>query len=487
MKKPIENLPNKNKSLVFFTHASQGTLGDPSAAAKLIKSIKKELGEHFKISIILIAEDQYKERVSTVFKGLELNILFVSNLELAFQSSDQQNLTNLLQVADGIVFYPTFHQFSSHEIERIFSFSKPAFIITEYDLDPEFRFRQEMMLNFASQQCIVLNTGLLSNHHGVFCTDEINSSHNSQALSQIDDANDVSFQKLLFEEGYHKSHQLFFGYFNQLNLELAGHPVDPLMFIQTALSIVPLEVDTIDFVLPLNLSPENKGDIRTYKTIDEVFLHLKNHPELTTNYEIEFWKKNAVSEMECIKKTGIGNKRIRFINGFPFHPQTIDKLMKASDEIVMVTGDQSLFEAISNEKIFFYQVMWWKGGLWQNIIDTVKREIPDSKLHQFLLMQDRSTDTPLPKIIQFLTEHKTCLHKEIKLLKSYLLNNKNLYKNLPQLLFTSLENPIESKQSQEEICPAPKNSQIQSNSFLKPSSKKPLQDEPDMDNLKLIP
>src|SRR5205814_1945603 len=103
-------------------------------------------------------------------------------------------------------------------------------------------------------------------------------------------------------------------------------------------------------------------------------------------------------------------------------------------EFCLVTGDQSLSEAISHEKIFLYQIMNWKGQLWENLLKVVKEALPEkenSKLYQFLKFQDIDSPIPLKEFKQFIFNNKTAILEDVKALRQFILDNKNLYTSLP--------------------------------------------------------
>jgi hypothetical protein len=449
MKELSESKPEK-KSLVFFTHAPQGTLGDPSAASKLIKKLKSKYGDAVDVTIVLLLDKKNNEMVGNIFKDMDITILQMPTLDINFQGKDtkgrEQKLDNILHNADGIIFFPTFHHFSETDIQRVNKFHKPSFIVTEYDLHPANREIQLKKLGDFKSRCMEIYTGLAPNHLGIFGSEETNTSNNPIALSQISDKSDVAVRDLLLGKGdsqsYHKTHQLFFGYFNKLNMELKKHKVNPLMFIESCLSLVSKGTTTVDFVLPLTLNNEHPTEENNFKSIEELLKYFNEHPELMKGYKFEYWNKNSNGTMECLKTGGKGTKLIRFINGYPFTPNTMDKLMKASDEFVLITGDQSLSEAISNEKIFLYHTMSWKKELWVSLINTVNECLPpNSKLYQFLKMQDTDSVVTPQELKQYLHGNKSALIADVKILRKHIFENKNLYNNLPEKLVTYMRNP----------------------------------------------
>lgn len=128
---------------------------------------------------------------------------------------------------------------------------------------------------------------------------------------------------------------------------------------------------------------------------------------MLNDLKIEFYAKNQDGNMEVIKTLGEGKRTLRLINGFPFTPKTVNILMKTSDPFVLMTGDQSLSEAISNNKIFLYQTMWWKQPLYKNLLTEVGKVLGyENPLYIFLAMQEKAfNEGDMNKISTYLKEN----------------------------------------------------------------------------------
>jgi hypothetical protein len=445
------------KSLIFFTHAVQGTLGDVSGTVKLVQSIKNQSAEPLDIMIVLIADAENKSKASVLLKDLDVSTLVIGNSELknllasrkSKNLTDEPNLHSRLMTADGIVISLTFRHFQ--QMAELAQYAKPVFIINEYDPHPDNLASMTKMLSlqFTCPPFAIMNTGLKKEHLGIFCTNETETSNNTKLLSKIGAA-DHAFRNLLLQgtdsDHYQDTHKLFLGYFNALDFDSSANNVNVSMFIESSLNLVPQQTRIVDFVLPIKQTKEY-GLGGRYKHIQELLAYFKQNPKVIEGYRIEFWNKNS-GEMQRLEvpefeqKEEANTKVIRIINGFPFTPETMNILMKASDEFVMVTGDQSLSEAISNKKIFIYQTMWWKEVLWESLLATVKdTQGEQSKFYQFLKMQGSYSDTDLPVFKQFLLENKTEICQGSESLIQYLLQNKDLKVNFAVQLFSYLNSP----------------------------------------------
>lgn len=442
---------NQKQSLVFFTHAPQGTLGDPSAAAKLIKSLKLKYDDNIDITIALIVNKENEKTVRNIFNGIDIKVITMPTLDLEYKTRDKHNkevvIDDILKRANGIIFFPTFHHFATSDIQKLGTYYKPTFVVTEYDLHPKNKLTQAEKLGDFKSRCMEIYTGLAKDKLGIFCTEEQDTSNNRSSLAEITDSSDKAFQAFLLSgttaERYHDHHQLFFGYFNKLDMELDSQKVNPAMFIEGCLATASAEKDFIDIVLPLKENKESdpKKNLRN-KSVEELLEYFKKNPSLLEGYRFEFWQKNKDGKMTPLSKGGTGKKLIRFINGFPFTPNTMNKLMKASNEFVLITGDQSLSEAISNEKIFLYQTMSWKQELWNGLKERVKEYVGESsELYRFLLMQGKSSKLSTKNFRDFLSKNKTILLEQIKQFHKSLLEHRNLYDTLPEQLVTYMNSP----------------------------------------------
>lgn len=437
----------QKKSLVFFTHAPNGTLGDPSAAAKLINQLKQDYADSLDITIVLIVDAENVNKVEQVIpKNVNIFTMPFFNMlhEKINSAGKKTTLRDLVEQSDGIIFFPTFHFFKDWEVDFIAHGKKPIFITTEYNLHEknkkiQMENRQDWMAQF--------NTGL-GEDLGIFCTPI--KEKPAAPLSQITDEADKRFVDFLLssstddnrdllakEADYHQYHELFFGYFNALNNEHESNQVDPLLLIEACLEISP-ENKIIDIVLPLSTKIETSTH---YKTMKEIIDYFSNDPLKMKEYTFEFYTKDEKGKIIPHAKIGQGTKVVRLINGFPFTPKTVNNLMQAANPLVLVTGDQSLSEALSLGKIFLYQTMWWKEPLFTNLLDEVKTKFSSSSpLYIFLQMQ-LNKSASRKDIIQYLKNHKEELLQQINELNKHLSENKNLYKVLPVKLMECMSSP----------------------------------------------
>jgi len=131
-----------------------------------------------------------------------------------------------------------------------------------------------------------------------------------------------------------------------------------------------------------------------------------------------------------------GNKRIITIYLIDFlHPVQFTQTLKKSNDLVMVTGDQSFSEAIKFNKLIIYQCQEWKIGLFEQYLIFVRYILgKKSLLYNFILQQYNKFiisslsdiyDTPKINITYLLDNMKT-LNKEILTINNFLHKNYNI-------------------------------------------------------------
>src|SRR5579872_2612466 len=300
-----------SKKIVFFTYSPKGTLGNASAAAKLINNMKEKYGASLDITAVLMT-DRNKEMTDRLFEGIRL---FSRDKGDPFYSEDTTELSRIFNESDGIIFFPIFFIKEERQRQTIFNKIKDQqkiFIVTEYDYvdDSLSNLSKEFKLPY-----VQMHSGLAETNLGIFCTQETKASNNHNALSEIKDA-DKACRDLLLQGTKNKA--LFFGYYRATSGDASESVVNLRVFVQSCLGLVSPEIEAIDFVLPLQ---SHISGVSANYDINTIFSDC-----LTLGYQIEFWKKDSEGRMICLKSSEGSGKKIRFIDGFPFAPDTMSKL-----------------------------------------------------------------------------------------------------------------------------------------------------------------
>lgn len=148
------------------------------------------------------------------------------------------------------------------------------------------------------------------------------------------------------------------------------------------------------------------------------------------NLSVEFWRPPSSEDpsLSLEKSYMIGPRKVRI-----FIPESLDhadfqSLLRASDPYTLITGDESLSEALALGKIILYEVLPHKKRLASNLIQLSQR-MGLKKVEQLLTRKDTEISgykEPLNK--EFLDDPD--LKKEIRVLVDFLYEERNLAKNL---------------------------------------------------------
>lgn len=278
LKKVIDQLAKQRelyivaKKLYFLTHAPNGTLGDPSALAKLTKAILEQ-DPLIEIVFACVIEDEHKGAVEQLApKDPRVKFYLAANI-------DNLLAPETLQSCDGILIYPTFHFLTEKDLATLKSFNKKMFVATEYDFDEK---AQKKIIPLP--HCITrLDTGLGTNKIGVFVNIDNQESQRGK-ISSLNDR-DGGLKRLLLQgisdcsnTSYKQSHQLYFGYYNTANDEIEENQADPGIFTAICLQ---------KFFDQLNSKKSPKTNLDIVVRLSEYIGRCKNKEEL-----FEFFKKN---------------------------------------------------------------------------------------------------------------------------------------------------------------------------------------------------
>lgn len=139
---------------------------------------------------------------------------------------------------------------------------------------------------------------------------------------------------------------------------------------------------------------------------------------------------------------GHGNYTVRIIDPFPLAPENMQKLIFASENFCFITGDQSVSEAITSEKIFIYQVMLWKLKFFTALIAEAKK-LGCNLLAEFWQMQitkSSSENEVWRGIYSYLRNNEKKLIDEMRTLKKHLSHNRNLSTKLTKEILSHIYN-----------------------------------------------
>jgi hypothetical protein len=435
----------KATKIACICSAPQGTLGDPSSAIKYLESIKKKYPDIDVHLVVKAAPQDIKKVEGIIPKDMPYTILYEP-----FEKRIHY-LERMFSETDGIVIYPTPHFLSQSEYLTVKKLEKPIFNANEYDFDLKYNFSPRLAQRSSVRMGWIglyppifdnyFDTGLSGTNRksmGIFLSDEEKQSH---YLSKIQEEDGLKVRNLLFgneggadlqqsENDYFNSHDMYFGYFNNLNSLGRKFKTTPMGFLDFSIARSKgksegVSSKNIDIIMPIR----SDG---THANTQKMFEHIKKYdPE---QYTFEYYEKKE-GELKCTQKYGNGDTVVRIINGFPFQADTMAQLMRASDPFTMVTGNQSLSEAISYGKIPFYQVMTWTTRVPSSFIESIGKHLGEGSLLQEYFKSfsgENSID-----IASFASQEKE-LVEQMEKFRKILLKEENLSENFPEMVMTLL-------------------------------------------------
>lgn len=142
------------KKIVIITHAPQGTLGDPSSAAKLQHCIINEFSkqsEPIDIKVVVNVKSKYIEPVKTLFKS-----------NMPYQLLNEFNESTLIpEIADAalIILYPTLI-FDYSTAMLIGKAKKRVLALGEYDIDLDYQHQHRCTFFSTVVGSLFLSTGV---------------------------------------------------------------------------------------------------------------------------------------------------------------------------------------------------------------------------------------------------------------------------------------------------------------------------------------
>ncbi|WP_156411836.1 hypothetical protein [Legionella lansingensis] len=352
-------------------------------------------------------------------------------------SDGQIKLRKAIDKADLIISYPTPHFLVPPVIELFKDSMKPVISLTEYNFDMEFQLLQKKRISIVPGT-FFLSSGVSEGNLGIYI----------EKFSKPAKIHPTDYGKLP-SDLMSENKELYFGYFNKLFDSRTG--ATPSRFI--AFAINNSDKKEVDIVLPLqpqgtpNVSSESNvnvlfstGFIRELEDFNHVLISYFP-PEPSPPVYLAYAREGndlvvkEVSREEFESQKSVADKLIRIINPFPLHKESMRALVEASEPVNLITGDQSLSEALSLLKIVFYQAMPWKKKFYEALITTSQKY---AKLQEWFKMVDSKT-RPIKSLVEFYKKNKDILHAEAQALLKDFEANKNLSVLFPNYLDNFLQ------------------------------------------------
>ena len=439
------------RNVVMFTAAIHGTSGDPSAAAKLMQSLIKESGGKIKFTWIVLRDPHSTGVDVKKFIQDELGVQN-PNIELIVVDNEQTTMrkkfwemptcTEALKKSSTICIFPT-HIFNKSDIAPFVGLQKPIINISEYDLEVQL----DASFRRSSQNYTSYYTGLGSRSTGIFIEDPMTMpQYKLENLTALEPDNQT-FRKLLYDprpETYLQGHWLFLGYFNDSTSDQSSI-INKHSFIIACIRNALLESQnkkTVDLFVNIN-----------YEDLIQLIRIIRSSPGILTPQElqllsgsIEYVDKQGVTRFLTLhtNTTSISPIKIRVLNGFPVKKPSMQCLMQNSDPFIGLTGDQSLTEGLMYKKLICYQLMPWKTGLFNALIQSCQAACGvNCALCQFYRLQLKgqysNSVVDMNNLIMFYNQHKDILQTQAIGFSKYLVENKSIGRVLVPKLIADIE------------------------------------------------
>ena len=402
--KKIKNIPELQKKsfadrvLLLVSNSPGETMGDLSLASKVIKNISKYVDD---VKFVwVIKQDQDSDKA--------VNFLPDNTAAIVIKDWGMLKSTHLTKITkeyDGAIL------FALEQAKNLRALNKNGVQFTEYDyLDREYL--------FANQLGLV--PGFCENCAGIY----LNSTQEKSDSEVV-----KSFEDKLSQYG-RDTYDFYMAYFNKwINQQSQEMNTSLEHFAQLVVLRELLEYEdqgkgkTVDIVLPGNTEQFSK--VEEFFNSDET---LRNDHRL--NNKISSLSFEFVDSLEKVKqsvKEGPG-LHIRWINLFPLKPDEMRSLTKISNSFVGSTGDQSLSEALSEEKVIYYQCMSWKYDLYKNLVQFIDDSIGDSALLNLFKSYENNDfgTSDLISQAEFVADHIDQLERDAKELTQAVRSKKNM-------------------------------------------------------------
>lgn len=423
--------------ITILTESPGDTLGDTSAANKLLKSIAEEaLARKKSYNYFWIIRSK-----GLRFSGLSLIPKNVPTLIIDdWAALRKPKLKDLLSSSNLFLSFPTFHYLNTADVDFLNTFSAQYLRCTEYDF---------MGLNDISHPHLpILKTGFCPSCLGIFIEKP------NPSIGTIDSiaAADIHLKHFLEKIDMHQDEadqkSLYFGYFNK---EFRNELKDSWTNLVNFASIASLKamLDSLNSDTPLNANIVVPASEKQFKEIKALLqsLSMSEHVQaqklkgFLANTSINYYKldRNRIYETPEVSSQHV----IRIINPFPLEKSSMLGMLAASNPLAGITGDQSFSEGLQYGKIPFYQIMHWKKDLHMNFSTFLYENLGEtSSLAKFFATAVNNEVRNINYLLQqaeLVEQNQKKWAADMLKLRDQIYENKNLQKNLTSRILSILQ------------------------------------------------
>lgn len=353
---------------VFYNDCPGTTLGDTSAASKLLYSIDFHATRQEKpVNYIWVLRSEGLKFNAYSLIPKNVPTLIIDNWEMI----RKQKVIDQISKASVFISYPTFHYLDETDVDFLASLGPEYIRCTEYDFKESIR-HPELRL---------FETGFKEGRLGIFMEQPSFTPVTNANL--ISDA-DISLRYLLKDLKWDKNN-LYFGYFNRETYnELEGSWSDLINYAALASVVSILESLEKGELLETNIvipaTEEQFNDIKSrLKSVAN-----SSHPlaakvkPIIDDLKLEYIKLSKDKSRVNLETNSTPVPVIRIINPFPLAKENLLTMMQMSNSFSGLTGDQSFSEGLQFGKIPFYQIMHWKSDLHEYFTAYLKKILGES-------------------------------------------------------------------------------------------------------------
>lgn len=461
---------NTEKTLLIITHGPAATLGDPSSSSLLIKQL---LIQHpdlkIKFYICSVSAEHYLGKRGVIPQDERVTVYFSQNseiYELPFEQEHnillyltgsflaQYSLGSLLKSKANIMLGTAYSRsespwqknlFTQIDRERLEKLRKQTHLSSRDLTDKEILEEKETFLDSLNARVHFLYAGLAKDATGAkrlginIAPMDRKEPSIAEAFSILPQKDKETVRFILDNkpwEEYQQSSQLYFGYYNNINSVADTNKATAARFFRLAVknSFQKKPDQSVDIVMPLK-----SEDQQSWEAIVGQF------DLAAEDLSLEYWKQEPKTNTYILeKKEGRGKRTVRIINPFPLSPQGMAFMFQFSHPFCMVTGNQSCSEALSFNKLFFYQIMSWEREFYTDIKSHAKDLLGEHAAYCiFLELLESDNPDDEDALIDLLHNHLAALLQNAKDLHAYFYQEYNLEENIVETIYNQLtEAPI---------------------------------------------
>ncbi|HSX19628.1 MAG TPA: hypothetical protein VLG38_00720 [Gammaproteobacteria bacterium] len=425
------------KTISIATFAPDRTLGDVSAAYKLIEGLlaanATDTELDLKINWFVRIYDLDNEGHFKIFEnffaaarklGVKMDVMHNFDQRPNYRISDA--LENMEPSTDLFLAFPIYRDFA--DAKTIIIRNKPLLVFNEYNPPKTSAYA---LSHEIFRTCI--KTGLGLQKIGIFIEPSIPKAHEKEYETTEHDRNVINTLGLNNPQ-YSAQRALYFSYFNRsLNV---NPTVSKKSFCVLSLLVQARkqrkDVDLIVRLDGLTIRAESPpADACDFFTADEIGLISPFYSQI-----------NVIDANGNILETRTLNAdstlpKVRIIDPFPLSTEGFKLVLSYAQPFAGATGNESFAECISNTNLMFYQIMGWKQSLFGEFLELCKKYThSESELVKFYGYQKHCTSHfdefkhYVEEMAKIIVDQEAVLVKQMAKVKQGILTEFNLAANL---------------------------------------------------------